>query len=93
MSPYMVKRLVGLATVIATVVLVCLVTVVIAQCVQLANLKAQSNALSVSIERLSSSRTNLEQGIEERNTEEYVEQQARENLGLIKDGEIVYIFE
>ena len=93
MSPYMIKRLVGLATVVATVVLVCLVTVVIVQCVQLSNLKAQSNALSVSIERLSSSRANLEQGIEERNTEEYVEQQARDNLGLIKDGEIVYIFE
>ena len=49
--------------------------------------------LDANIEMLMATKTDLENGIAERNTAEYVEEQARENLGMIKDGELVYVFE
>lgn len=92
MSPYMVKRVVGIVTVVATIVLVCMVSVVIGQCVQLNKLNNQSKLLETKIERLMATKTELESGIEYRSSDTYVEEQARENLGMIKDGEIIYIF-
>ena len=93
MSPYMVKRLVGFATVIGTMVLVCLVTVVMIQTVQLGKLNNESKALDIKIDRLVATRVDLENGIAERNTEQYVEDQARENLGMIKEGDVIFVFE
>ena len=93
MSPYMVKRIVGITTVIATMVLVFIVGIVLVQSVQLTKLNKQSRLLDQNIERLIASKTDLENGIKERNTEEYIEQQARENLGMIKDGEVIFIFD
>lgn len=92
MSPYMVKRIVGIATVVATMVLVFIIGVVLVQSVQLNKLNEQSRLLDQNIDRLIASKTDLENGIKERNTEEYIEEQARENLGMIKDGEIIFIF-
>ena len=92
MSPYMVKRMVGLATVVATVVLAIVLSIVIIQTVQLSRLSAEAKLLDLNIEKLLDSKANLESGIEERLTEEYIEEQARENLGLIKDGELIFIY-
>jgi len=92
MSPYMVKRVVGLVTVVATIVLFCMVTLVVSQCVQINKLNRESKMLDKKIERLMASKTDLLDGIDYRNSEEYIEQQARENLGMIKDGEIVFIY-
>ncbi len=92
MSPYMVKRVVGIVTVVATIVLVCMVSVVIGQCVQLNKLNNQSKLLETRIEKLMATKTELESGIEYRSSDTYVEEQARENLGMIKDGEVIYIF-
>ena len=92
MSPYMVKRIVGLATVVATLLLSIVSLIVIIQSVQLSRLNTQSRMLDLNIERLIAEETSLNSGIAERKSEEYIEQQARENLGMIKDGETVYIF-
>ena len=92
MSPYMVKRIVGMATVIATMVLTFMVAVVIVQSIQLSKLNNEARMLDANIEQLIASKVNLEAGINERLTEEYIEEQARENLGLIKDGEVIFIF-
>ena len=93
MSPYMVKRIVGFVTVIATMVLVFIVGVVLVQSIQLGKLNEQSRILDQNIDKLIASKSDLENGIKERNTEEYIEEQARENLGMIKDGEIIFIFD
>jgi len=92
MSPYMVKRIVGIATTVATMLLVFIIGVVLVQSVQLNKLNKQSRLLDQNIDGLIASKANLESGIKERKTEEYIEEQARENLGMIKDGEIIYIF-
>lgn len=92
MSPYMIKRIVGIATTVATMLLVFIIGVVLVQSVQLNKLNEQSRILDQNIDGLIASKANLESGIKERKTEEYIEQQARENLGMIKDGEIIYIF-
>ena len=92
MSPYMVKRIVGIATVIATMVLTFIVAVVIVQSIQLSKLNNEARMLDANIEQVIASKVNLEAGINERLTEEYIEEQARENLGLIKDGEVIFIF-
>ena len=92
MSPYMVKRIVGMATVIATMVLTFMVAVVIVQSIQLSKLNNEARMLDANIEQLIASKVNLEAGINERLTEDYIEEQARENLGLIKDGEVIFIF-
>ena len=93
MSPYAVKRIVGISTVVATMLLVFIVGVVLVQSIQLTKLNKESRLLDLNIERLIASKTDLENGIKERNTEEYIEEQARENLGMIKDGEIIFIFD
>ena len=92
MSPYAVKRVVGFITVIATVVLVFVSTLVVSQCIQINKLNKESKLLDLNIERLAAEKTDLLNGIDYRSSAEYVEQQARESLGLIKDGEVVYIF-
>ena len=92
MSPYSVKRIVGAITVVATIVLVCMVAVVIGQCIELNKLNNQSKLLDASIERLMATKTELTEGIEYRASDAYIEKHARENLGMIKDGEIIYIF-
>ena len=92
MSPYMVKRVVGFVTVIATAVLVFMVTLVVSQCIQINKLNRESKLLEANIERLAADKTDLLNGIDYRTSAEYVEQQARESLGMIKDGEVVYIF-
>ena len=93
MSPYTVKRMVGIATVVATMMLVVVVGIVMVQSIQLTKLNKESRLLDQNIDRLIASKTDLENGIKERNTEEYIEEQARENLGMIKDGEIIFIFD
>jgi len=92
MSPYMIKRIVGMATVVATMVLTFIVAVVIVQSVQLSKLNNEARLLDANIEKLIASKADLEAGIKERLTEEYIEEQARENLGMIKDGEVIFIF-
>lgn len=92
MSPYMIKRIVGLATTVATMLLVFIIGVVLVQSVQLNKLNEQARILDQNIDGLIASKANLESGIKERKSEEYIEQQARENLGMIKDGEIIFIF-
>ena len=92
MSPYMIKRIVGMVTVVATVVLVFMVAMVIGQSIELNKLNNQSKLLDAQIERLMATKTELTDGIEYRASDTYIEEQARENLGMIKDGEVVYIF-
>ena len=86
-------HLVKLVTVVATIVLFALVCLAVYLGVKVNSLSDKSNLLDVKISELSVTKASLEEGIETRSTDSYVEQQARENLGMIKtDGEKIYIF-
>lgn len=86
-------QVVKLVTVIATIVLFALVCVAIYLGAKVNSLSSKSTLLDTKISELSVTKANLEEGIEIRSTDAYVEQQARENLGMIKsEGEIIYIF-
>lgn len=81
-----------LITVIATTILLALVMVIVFQYIKLGNLKAEAR-------KLKDTQTNYEQYIEElsegskdRETRAYIEQYARDEMGMIREGETYYIF-
>ena len=84
--------LVKLITCLATAFLLVLVVIVICQCAKINSLSAKSASLDDQIAQNSITQAELEAGIDLRSSDEYVEQQARENLGMIEeDGETIYI--
>ena len=85
---------VKMITVIASVLLFALICIVCYQYVRLNNLSSKNALLDTQIAQLSVTKVNLENGIEARSTDAYIEQQARENLGMIRvDGETIYVIE
>ena len=93
MTQSKIAQLVKTITVFATVLLFALISVVCYQYIRVSKLSSKLDVLDTKIIQLSVTKANLEEGIETRCTDAYVEQQARENLGMIKvDGEKVYIF-
>ena len=87
-------QIVKIVTVFATIVLFALICVAFYTHIKLNSLSSKNALLDTKINKLSVTQTSLENGIESRSTDAYVEQQARENLGMIKsDGEVVYVFE
>ena len=85
---------VKIITVFATILLFALVCLAFYTQIRLNTLSSKNTLLDTKINQLSVTKASLEEGIESRSTDAYVEQQARENLGMIKsNGETVYIFE
>ena len=85
---------VKIITVFATIFLFALVCLAFYTQIRLNTLSSRNALLDTKINELSVTKASLEEGIENRSTDAYVEQQARENLGMIKsDGEVVYVFE
>ena len=84
-------RMVKLVTIFATLLLIVLLGIVGYQYIKMNSLSKQNVALDTKISQLSVTKTRLEAGIEARSSDAYVEQQARENLGMIKDDESVYV--
>lgn len=83
---------VKLVTCLMTALLLLLVVIVICQTATLGRLNASSEALDKQIEQNSITKAELEAGIELRSDEAYLEQQARENLGMVEqDGETIYV--
>lgn len=84
-------NLVRIITVAVSVLIFVLVCIIIAQYAKLGSLSSRSAALDRQIAENTITQENLEAGIERRKDPSYVEQQARENLGLIKEkGETIY---
>ena len=86
-----IARKIKLITIFATLFLVLLLGIVGFQYIKMNSLAKKQSMLDTKIAELSVTKTRLEEGIEIRSTDAYVEQQARENLGMIKDDESVYI--
>ena len=87
------QRLVKLVTILATIFLFLLIVLSVGLYVHASQLSAKSASLDKKIEELSITQISLEEGIKTRSSDAYIEQQAREQLGLIKDDEEVYIFD
>lgn len=83
------NNIVKLATVVATAFLVILVGVITFQRIVYSNYDKQVVELESKIIELQSSRSNLENGIENRSSSTYLEELARSEL-LIKDGETYF---
>ena len=83
------NNLVKLVTVVATAFLVILVGVITFQRIVYSNYDKQVVELENEITKLQASRSNLENGIENRSSSIYLEELARSEL-LIKDGETYF---
>jgi len=86
------RKTIKLVTIIATSVMVILVCVIIGQYIQLAGLKKRSSDLTSQISNLTAYKQELTSGINTRKSSAYIEMQAREQLGMIKEGESLYIY-
>ena len=92
MTQSQIANRIKLITAIATVLLLILVCIVIYQYAKLGNLASKNASLDRQIAENSITEADLRAGIDRRNSDSYVESQAREGLGMIgEDGETIYI--
>lgn len=87
------ENIVRLVTILATLFLVIMTVLAISLYAKAGLLASKNASLDKQIENLSITRAELEQGIAIRKSDAYIEQQARENLGMIRDNETLYIFD
>ncbi len=87
------EQIVKIVTVVATLVLVFVTVLSVSLYIKAGVLSSKSKSLDKEINKLSITRAEIEQGIELRNSDAYIEQRAREDLGMIKDDEMLYIFD
>ncbi len=86
------QSLVKLITVLATTLLFVLLCIVIYQYVRLGTLSKKDTELDRKIAELSVTEAELREGIKKRSSDSYIEQEARENLGMIEEnGETIYV--
>lgn len=79
--------------IILTVIVVILIAVVSMSVKNIFNLRAEQKALTAEHKDLASEKSQLKEELKNVNDEEYIEEQARIQLKLIKPGEILYILE
>ena len=60
--------------------------------VKLGSVRRESASYSKQLEQLQKQKDNLASEVDKMKTDEYIEEQARENLGMIKDGETLYVY-
>ena len=85
------QSMVKLITVACAVLLFALVCIIIYQYTKLGSLSSRLKELDRQIAENSITQEELEAGIARRSSDSYVEQQARENLGMLKQkGETIY---
>jgi len=79
-------------TIIATLILLILIAIIVVEYIRLGNLRAEAKRLEETRAQYEQQIEDLEQGNKERATRSFVEQYARDEMGLIKEGETRYIF-
>ena len=80
-------------TACATIFLFALVVLSFGLYIHANQLAAKSASLDEKIEELSITQISLEEGIKTRSSDAYIEQQAREQLGMIKEDEEVFVID
>lgn len=91
MTQQKLKRTVKIITVLTTIVVAVLVCVVTFTTIKIGVLNARIRELDQLSASLTNKQTQLENGISIRNTESYVEQEAREEYGMAKPGDKIYV--
>ena len=84
---------VKIITVCASIFLVALIILSFGLYIHAGQLAKKSMDLDKKIEELSITQISLEEGIKTRSSDAYIEQQAREQLGMIKDDEEVFVID
>lgn len=87
------KKTVKITTICLTILFAVLFFVIMVQYVYLHKLKAQARELDEAIAQKQQQREDLLNGITNRQDPNYVEDYAREEMGKIKDGEVIYVFQ
>lgn len=87
------ERTVKLVTALLTVVLCFLVVLGFSLYIKASVLSKKNASLDRQINELSITKAGLEAGIEMRKSDAYIEQQAREQLGMIRDDETIFIID
>ena len=86
-------KMIKLITVCASIFLFALIVLSCGLYIRAGQLAAKSASLDKKIEELSITQISLEEGIKTRSSDAYIEQQAREQLGMIKDDEEVFVID
>lgn len=87
------EKMVKLITVALTLFLIFLAVLAVSLYIKASTLASKNAALDKKINELSITQAQLEEGISIRKSDAYIEQQAREQLGKIKENETIYIFD
>lgn len=93
MTQSQLKQTVKITTICLTILFVVLLFVIMFQYVYLHRLKAQAKALDESIAQKQQQIEDLLNGIANREDPTFAEDYAREEMGKIKDGEVIYVFQ
>jgi len=93
MTKTRVEKMVKLITVALTLFLAFMVILAVSLYIKASALASKNAALDRKINELSITKAELEEGISIRRSDAYIEQQAREQLGKIKEDETIYVFD
>ena len=85
--------IVKLVTTVATLLVVALVGVVTFQTIKIKNLQKQKQTLDEQIALLQVQKTDFETGIANRSSDIYIEEVARNDLGMLDENEDYFVFE
>lgn len=86
------SKTVKMATILAAIGLFVLIVVIIFQYAKIGSLKSEKISLQVKLEKLYDQESTLEDAIKNRNSLAFAEEFARENLGMIEDGDNIFDF-
>ena len=87
------KFIVKVCSILSAALVFVLIVVAISQFVKLGKLSRRKTNLESELEFLAASEMNLRENIQKYNDINYTEQYAREHLGFISDGDIIYEIE
>lgn len=91
MTEKKIKTIIQVSVIAAVSLLLVLLVTIIVQCAVRANLSSRERMLQKQLDSYRNEASSIEDDIEYRKTQEYIEKYARETLGLVKDGEIKYV--
>ena len=93
MNEHQLKRRIQIITAVAVCVLAALILTLIGQWMSLIQLRSNQAALQAELDKLDQTATGIEAEIAYKESEQYVEQYAREELGMTKPDEDKFVVE
>lgn len=93
MENYAVAKKVERTIILCLIGLVAIIVVAVISFVSLGKARRTNANYDALIARLEAEKNSLENNLDYMNTDAFIEEQAREHFGMIKDGETLYIYE